>query len=280
MHNCEGGKPSSGGGKKWILLLLIVPLVAFVFLSCGKDSNEPYTGGEDFIKRGWKGWTAGWTTSWTKDTLSIPVSRDGRYAYFTTKKSIGPDGGAWGKKWKSPKYRGRVDLVTGEIDTGIISEVMRRIGSSGLIISRTVSDHLSNDSVFGASSGRVVRQKHGYGDGRYVIYIRSPSHTPDSIITYLIDSESDTYRIIGTQFRDGWLDINEKAVLLVDAEGQRWGYEIGPGNLAKVESNLPLPNVIRGLGDLSEEKIRIAREAMALHTESRIYRKYPKNEEF
>ena len=280
MHNSEVGKASFGGGKKWILLLFIIPMIALVFLACGKDSNEPYTGGEDFIKRGWKGWTVGWNTSWGDSASQIPISRDGRYAYFRTRKSISTEGGASGKKWRSPYYRGRVDLVTGEIDTTIIPEGMSDLGFSGLLISDTVSASLTTDSVFGTSDGKTTRQKHGYGDGRFVIYIRSPNHSPDAIISYLIDNYTDTYRVVGTRFRFGWIATDEKAVLLVDESEDSWVYDIATGSLTKIDSKFETPEIIRDLRGLSVEKNRLAREAMTKYTARRIYRKYPKGEEF
>lgn len=226
-------------------------------------------------------WIVGWNTSWTGPSSDKPVSKDGRFAYFVTEKCIVSTEGRWDRSWRSVPFRGRVDLVTGNVDTGLAPEGMNLFGGyRGYVISDAVNGAIWGDSVIGASEGERETRIHGYGDGRFLLFIRRPNFAPSQLYTFLLDNE-DTYRIIGTGFRDGWISTDEKTVILVKQGSEdTWLYNIGSRRLSPVLLGDTIPHFFRGLQDLTAEKQRLAAEAMGRHCARRRYSIfYPEHEE-
>jgi len=223
------------------------------------------------------GWIVAWNTSWTGPQSIMPVSRDGRYAYFTTEKFINPDGGAWGRRWRSQTFRGRIDLTNGQVETGAIPSGFTMMGLSGYLMANTVAKSLRADSIPGREQTNE-EQYHGYGDGRYIVYICRLESVPDTLTAFLLDNQ-DTYLVIGQGFKDGWMAADEKAMVLVRDDGDTWLYDIDSRKLKPLGTGEVAPRFYRGLQDLPENAQQIAHEAMGKHCAQRIFMDYPAKEE-
>lgn len=245
----------------WLTCLIVVVGIAAGMLACGK------VGGTQWIV-GWNVWYA-----------NAPVSKDGRYLYFTFDKHISPTGGAWGRRWISPKLRGRIDLSSGQVDTGQWLTGFHLFGGGGLLIADTLSTILMSDSITGRPGLTNEIRITGYGDGRFLLLIRRPKYNPLQLTTFLLDNR-DSYRVIGTGFREGWISTDEKSVVLVREDtGDTWIYGIGDRQLRKLGVDVPSPSYFRGLKDLPLESQRRASDAMHVFPPDEVYSYYPEEEE-
>lgn len=252
--------------RHWLTGLLVALSLAAGMLACGKVTGTQ--------------WAVGWSYSWeSKGMESAPVSRDGRFVYFTIEKYVGPTGGAWGRRWISPKMLGHIDLTSGRVDTGPWPSGYHIFGGNGLLISDTLSVILMSDSITGSNGLTNEIRITGYGDGRYLLLIRRPDHNPSQLTTFLLDN-SDSYRVIGTGFRDGWISTDEKSAVLVRQDtGDTWVYDIDDRQLRKLGAEEEPPSYLRGLKDLPLESQRRASDAMHVIPPDAVYSYYPEQEE-
>lgn len=252
--------------RRWLIGLIVALGIVAGIQACGKVSGTQ--------------WAVGWSYSWESRGIDKPVSRDGRYAYFTIQKYIGPTGDRWGKKWLSPMLRGRVDLVTGQVDTGPVPAGMKLFGGyRGYAISEAVNAAIWSDSVLGESVNEHETRLHGYGDGRFLLFIRRPNYDPAHLVAFLFDNQ-DTYRVIGTGFRDGWISTDENSVILVKQDnGDTWIYNIAERRLKAIQKGDALPLYYRSLKDLPVEAQQRATEAMRVIPPDAVYDHYPTEEE-
>lgn len=239
---------------------LIVGLaIAFGVLGCGKQQK----------------WQVGWNI-WSRHAA---VSKDGRYLYIALDKHISPLDGAWGRRWISPTLRGRVDLITGQIDTGPIRAGMKLVGGIDIEVSDIAFSNMVRDTslewIFFTPSMRY----HRYGDGRYIAFTYQMSGDSPRQITVLLDNHG-SHAVVGYGFSEGWISTDERSVILVRQDsGDTWLYDIASRKLAPMRNGDSLPLYFRGLIDLPTDRQKRAAEAMQMIPQDAVYSYYPESEE-
>ncbi|PHS36700.1 MAG: hypothetical protein COB07_12200 [Sulfurovum sp.] len=229
-----------------------------------------YTGDQSYSERGWAGYVASWRSSFSQSNTGI--STDNKNAYFFVKKIISPEGGAIGKHWKSESFRARINLIDGRIDTFPVPVGYKRWTMTNLLISDTILNRLRTFGVFAAPGDKPLMKLDsriiGYGDGRYVLFLRRPMFDRETFYAFLCDLKNDSFAIIGKGFSDGRITSDEQKVVLW-SDGSRTDthiFEIAKGYLKSAPDLVLEP--YRSASDVATAK---ALKSMQTFTHKKIY---------
>lgn len=160
------------------------------------------------------GWIAGWDRSLGRNKSFL--SRDGKYAYFTTAKFITPDRGAWGRRWGVGPFLGRLEIATGMMETwpvpaGMSLRYLNCVASETALI--LIERYANRNSTGRDSTLREGGAGHSYGDGRYVLF---RYRSPDELI--LFDRSIDTWISIEVSFGSAFISADEKKIIVIPRE--------------------------------------------------------------